>query len=84
MGSDRLVETLLPKRVALPVLARHALLSVVPGVMVTSVTWQMRSSQGAQGRFAGVPVRCEGLEEPLGGAQETLEVAVAGPEGDRQ
>jgi hypothetical protein len=84
MRSDRLGETLLPKRVALPVLASDALLSVAPGVMVTSVPWQMRSSQCAQGRFASVPVRFEGLEEPLGGAQEALEVAVAGPEGDRQ
>jgi hypothetical protein len=136
MRSDRLGETLLPKRIALPVFASDALssaayapdeifltlafagctfatthswqigLAVVfvmlvvvasyrqnvkshlfftPGVVVvTSVPWQMRSSQGAEGRFASVPVRYEGLEEPLGGAEEALEVAIAGPEGDRQ
>jgi hypothetical protein len=84
MRSDRLGETLLPKRVALPVFASDALSSVAPGVMVTSVPWQMRSSQGAQGRLASVPVRFEGLEEPLGGAEEALEVAIAGSERGRQ
>jgi hypothetical protein len=77
----RWYEHLLHNQTALP-LKSH--LFFTPGVMVTSVPWQMRSSQGAQGRFASVPVRFEGLEEPLGGAEEALEVAIAGPERDRQ
>ena len=51
--SDRLQHTLLPKRIALPVFASDALSSVAyapdeillfePGVMVTSVPWQLKS-----------------------------------------
>jgi len=38
------------------------------GVMVTSVPWQMRSSQGAEERLAGPTAPLAGPEEPLAGA----------------
>jgi hypothetical protein len=38
------------------------------GVMVTSVPWQMRSSQGAEERLAGPTAPLVGPEEPLAGA----------------
>jgi hypothetical protein len=49
------------------------------GVMVTSVPWQLRSSQGAEMRFEGAEKSFKGAQEHLDAAQEHLKVTQEPP-----
>jgi len=70
----RWYEHLLHNQTALRLKSR---LFFTPGVMVTSVPWQMRSSQGAEERLAGSTARLGGAEEPVDGAGDSVRGAGA-------
>ena len=70
----RWYEQLLHNQTALRLKSR---LFFTPGVMVTSVPWQMRSSQGAEDRFVGPKQAQAGPGRPVGG-QEPPQAGAAG------
>jgi len=70
----RWYEHLLHNQTALRLKSR---LFFTPGVMVTSVPWQMRSSQGAEERLAGSTARLGGAEVPVDGAEDSVRGAGA-------
>jgi hypothetical protein len=70
----RWYEQLLHNQTALRLKSR---LFFTPGVMVTSVPWQMRSSQGAEARLAGSAERYTGAEDPARSAEDPAKAAGA-------